>query len=133
MSRRFALLDDNQRLIEERLLALTRDLPGLVAEQICAAMVIGSVAAGAARDESDIDLILVRRTGEPKRADYDWWDAEVAPGLGPSRGVRFPVQPIVISRQALATSEPNLRHALRSGIVLWDPEGLFRDQSEARA
>lgn len=133
MSRRYAILDDNQQLLEGRLVDLQRRLPALVRERVCAAMVIGSVADGRARDGSDIDLVCVLDRGDPRRADYRWWDEEVQPRLGTHAGERFPVQPVIIARRSLATAEPHLRRALARGIPLWDPEGLFHDQPEPRA
>ena len=132
MSRRYAILDDNDRLLEQRLEVLRRVLPASVADRICAAMVIGSVAEGRAHDASDIDLLLVLRSGTPRRSDYAWWDTEVAPRFASDDG-RFPVSPLLVGRSALTTAEPNLRRALQSGIPLWDPERLFDDQPESRA
>jgi len=131
MPRRLAILDDNDRLLVRRLAELRRDIPAAVGDRICAAMVIGSVAEGRARDESDLDLLLVLRAGAPRRDDYRWWDTHVAPRLGSTS--RFPVSATFIGRDALATSEPNLRGALDAGIVLWDPEGVFGDESQPRA
>jgi predicted nucleotidyltransferase len=129
MERRYAILDDNQRLLEQRLASLKELLPPLIAGRACAAMVIGSVAQGTARDESDIDLLLVLRQGDPERSDYDWWDHEVLPHLGSLANRRFTVQPVIVGRPSLATGEPNLRRAMKIGIVLWDPDGIFHDQS----
>ena len=129
VQRRYALLDDNQRVLEARLVELARRLPTLVASRVCAAGVIGSVAEGCARDQSDLDVVLVLREGEPCRSDYEWWEAEVVPGLGSQEC--FPAAPVFIARSSLGTVEPNLRHALDRGIPLWDPEGRFRDESEA--
>lgn len=131
VSRRYALLDDNQRLLEARLEELVERLPGLVASRVCAASVIGSVAEGCARDQSDLDLVLVLREGEPRRSDYEWWESEVAPALGVQQ--RFPTSPVFIARTSLATIEPNLRRALDRGIALWDPEGRLHDESNPRA
>jgi predicted nucleotidyltransferase len=131
VQRRYAILDDNQRLIEERLELLRRVLPALVKPRVCAAMVIGSVAEGRARDASDIDLVLVLAEGDPRRSDYDWWDAKVQPMLTDAK--RFPVQPVFISRVSVRTSEPQLRRALDGGLCLWDLEGVFHDQPQARA
>lgn len=133
MPRRYAILDDNQGLLEERVDTLRRVLPELVAARVCAAMVIGSVAEGRARDESDIDLLLVLHSGTPQRSDYRWWDAEVKTRLGLAADRRFPVEPVIVGRDSLSTTEPNLRGALRTGIVVWDPEDVFDDQPEARA
>jgi len=130
MPRRYAILDDNQGELEARLEMLRHELPGLIAERACAAMVIGSIAEGRARDESDIDVVIVLRDRLPTRADYRWWDKEVAPLLATRR---FPVQPLVIARASLATTEPHLRRALDSGIALWDPEGCFHDERSSRA
>lgn len=127
MTRRLAILDDNQRVLEERLVALHATLPRLVGERVSAAMVIGSVADGRARDTSDVDLLLVLRHGLPRRSDYTWWDETVAPRLGMDEA-RFPIQPVIVGRAALARAEPHLAAALRHGIVVWDPEGLFDDQ-----
>lgn len=123
MQRRHAILDDNQRLLEKRLDDLRREIPPLVDERVKAAIVIGSVAEGRARDESDLDLVLVLREGEPRRADYRWWDEYVGPLL--PDGGRFPVQPIFIAEHSLKTDEPNLRAALRRGLPLWDPDGIL--------
>lgn len=125
MLRRLAILDDNQRCLEARLRDLRDRLPGLLAGKACAAVVIGSVAAGRARDESDIDVVVVLSQGLPSRSDYRWWDTAVAPGLGAPAGAPFPVQPLFIGRSALATTEPHLRQALDAGIPLWDPESLL--------
>lgn len=133
MSHRYAILDDNQRLLAERIARLRVELPDLICERMCAAMIIGSVAAGRARDESDIDLLLVLRQGSPRRTDYQWWDENVQARLLGGGPQRFPVQPLIISRQSLSTREPNLRSALDTGIPIWDPEALFHDQPEARA
>jgi hypothetical protein len=127
--RRYAILDDNDRLLDERLRGLARVLPPLARTRVVAANVIGSVAEGRARDGSDIDLVLVLDQGDPERGDYSWWDREVAPRLAIDGG-RFPVQPLFVARAALETREPHLAGALRGGIALWDPEGLFGDQSE---
>ena len=70
VARRLAILDDNQALLERRLARLAPALPGLVAQRVCAAMVIGSVAEGRARDGSDIDLLLVLARGTPRRQDH---------------------------------------------------------------
>jgi hypothetical protein len=129
-ARRYAILDDNQRELETRLAMLRQTLPGLIAARACAAMVIGSVAEGRAGDASDIDVVVVLREGVPARADYRWWDGEVAPRLA---AARFPVQPLVIGRASLGTAEPHLRRALDGGIPLWDPEGCFDDERAARA
>ena len=129
MSRRYAILDDNQKWLEARLETLRRELPGRIAARACAAMLIGSVAAGRAGDESDIDVVIVLRDGTPTRADYRWWDEEVAPRFAAGR---FPVQPVIIGRASLATTEPNLRRAIDRGIPLWDPEGCFDDQRTSR-
>ena len=131
MPRRYAILQDNDELLEKRLEELRRELPALISERICAAAVIGSVAEGRARDGSDIDLLLILRAGTPTRGDYVWWDRVVASRLAWARA-RFPLQPVLVGKTALATTEPNLRRALRSKLVLWDPEGLFDDQPEAR-
>jgi hypothetical protein len=128
--RRYAILDDNQRDLEGRLEALRRALPGLISRRACAAMVIGSVADGTAGDASDIDVVVVLREGAPTRADYRWWDDEVAPHLP---GGRFPVQPVIIARASVRTAEPHLRRALATGVPLWDPEECFHDQRASRA
>ena len=127
--RRYAILDDNDRLLDERLRRLARALPSLARPRVVAANVIGSVAEGRARDGSDIDLVLILGEGSPERGDYSWWDRDVEPRLA-SDGGRFPVQPLFVARAALDTREPHLAAALRGGIPLWDPEGLFSDQSE---
>ena len=127
VTRRLAILDDNQRLLEERLAELRATLPRLVSERMSAAMVIGSVAEGRARDASDLDLLVVLRHGLPRRSDYSWWDESVAPRLGVDE-FRFPVQPVIVGRSALTTADPQLARALHQGIVVWDPEGLFHDQ-----
>jgi predicted nucleotidyltransferase len=133
MKRRLAILDDNHERLKQRLTALRRLLPPLVQGRACAAIVIGSVAEGRARDASDIDVVIVLSVGEPRRADYRWWDAHVAPGLDEPADGRFPVQPIIIARASLATDEPHLRTALANGICLWDPEHLVHDKPEAAA
>ena len=131
MRRRYAILQDNDELLDKRLEELRHALPPLVSDRVCAVAVIGSVAEGRARDGSDVDLLLILRAGTPSRGDYVWWDGAVASRLPPV-GARFPLQPVFVGRTALATTEPNLRRALRSKLVLWDPEALFNDQSEAR-
>jgi hypothetical protein len=128
---RYAILDDNQQVLEERVRALRQLLPPLVHDRVCAILVIGSVAEGRARDGSDIDILLVLRDGSPRRADYTWWEDVVAPSLA-NLGRAFPIQPVFIARTSLATSEPHLRSALGSGFPLWDPEGIFDDQLESR-
>jgi predicted nucleotidyltransferase len=133
MQRRYALLDDNQRLLEECIGRLRTQLPALIVERMCAATIIGSVAEGRARDQSDIDLLLVLRSESPRRADYRWWDEYVQPRLNVGGTPRFPVQPLIIGRESLATEEPHLRRALATGLPLWDPERLLHDQPEARA
>jgi predicted nucleotidyltransferase len=65
VSRRLAILGDNQALLERRIEALRHVLPPVVRGRMCGAMVIGSVAEGRARDESDIDLLLVLDRGVP--------------------------------------------------------------------
>lgn len=132
MKRRYAILDDNQTILAEKLSELGRLLPALLAPRICAALVIGSVAAGQAHDVSDVDLLLILDRGSPRRSDYDWWEAVVSPRLGVLAGRPFAVQPVIVGRDALHTTEPHLRQALRAGIPVWDPKGLFDDQSEAR-
>ena len=133
MARRHAILDDNDERLARRLDALRQCVPSLIGSRACAAMVIGSVAEGRARDGSDIDLVVVLREGEPRRGDYRWWDVLVAPGLDEPADGRFPVQPLIIARASLATDEPHLHEALATGIPLWDPERLFHDQPEAAA
>jgi predicted nucleotidyltransferase len=133
MHRRYAILDDNQRLLERRIEDLRRVLPDALAGKCCAAMIIGSASEGRARDASDLDLLVVLADGGPRRSDYDWWEREISPRLPSARDGRFPVQPIVIGQSALATTEPNLRRAMRRGLAVWDPEGLFGDEPEARA
>lgn len=129
---RLALLDDNERLLQRRLEDLKARLPPLIEARCCAAMVIGSVARGEAHDRSDMDVLVVLREGLPRRSDYDWWERSVAPRLGALAARPFPVEPLIVGRSALATSEPNLREALASGIRLWDPEGVLDDQPAAR-
>jgi hypothetical protein len=131
MARRHAILPDNDEVLEARIAALRAELPGLIGERACAAMVIGSVADGRAHDRSDIDVLLVLRDGSPRRSDYAWWDAVIAPRLV-TPDARFPVSPVFVGRTALATAEPHLRRAIDTGIALWDPEGVFDDQSEPR-
>jgi hypothetical protein len=133
MARRYAILDDNDAWLGQRLAVLRRVLPPLIASRACAAVVIGSVAEGRARDGSDIDVVIVLREAEPRRGDYRWWDAEVTPHLGEHPDGRFPVQPVIIARTSLRTQEPHLRAALANGIPLWDPERLFHDEPEAAA
>jgi len=133
MERRYALLDDNDRRVAHRLAALRSQLPPLVQDRICAAMVIGSVARGTAHDRSDIDLVLVLRTDTPRRSDYEWWDQRVAPVLQLEGGHDFLVSPLFVARSATATTEPHLSQALQTGIRVWDPEGIFDDQPEPRA
>ena len=111
MLRRYAILEDNDKLLEKRLEELRRTLPALISERIRAAAVIGSVAEGRARDGSDIDLLLILRAGTPTRGDYAWWDRAVASRLACTH-IRFPVQPVLVGKTALATTEPNLRRAL---------------------
>ncbi|MCW5890170.1 MAG: hypothetical protein KIT14_06420 [bacterium] len=135
MGRRYAILEDNDRAIAGRLEALRTCLPALIADRVCAVMVIGSVSEGRARDHSDLDLLLVLRAGLPRRSDYTWWDVVVAPHLpvpaaGPSG---FPIAPVFVGRGAKSSAEPNLRRALEIGIPLWDPEGFFHDESRPRA
>ena len=127
MPPRFALLPDNDSLLAEHLDRLSACLPGLLAPRVAAAIVIGSVADGRARDASDIDVVLVLAVEEPRRAHYRWWETEVAPRL--PLAARFPVQPIFIGRGSVRTQEPTLRDALARGIRLWDPEGLLDDES----
>lgn len=127
----YALLADNDARIGARLERLRQRLPAVLPPKVCAAMVIGSVALGRARDASDIDLLLVLREGSPRRSDYAWWDEAVAPTLDLA-DAPFPVQPLFVSRASLHTEEPQLRAALQSGRPLWDPEGCFHDQPEAR-
>jgi predicted nucleotidyltransferase len=122
---RHAILDDNQAILERRIARLSSRLPELVGIRVVAAMVIGSVAEGRAGDQSDIDLLLVLREGAPARADYRWWDERVAASLPDRDDARFPVEPLFVGRSALRTNEPHLRNALRSGLPVWDPEGLF--------
>jgi hypothetical protein len=131
VTRRYAILDDNDAVLEERLAGLHSDLPPLVADRVCAIVVIGSVAEGRARDGSDIDLVLVLCEGTPRRGDYDWWDREVAPRV--DRGGKFRLQPVFVGKTALATTEPHLSRALKHGLVLWDPQALVDDQHETRA
>lgn len=133
MTRRLAILDDNDERLSRRLAALGRQLPALIGSRACAAIVIGSVAEGRARDGSDIDVLVVLREGSPRRDDYRWWDAHVAPGLDEEGDRRFPVQPVMIARASLATDEPHLRKALTTAIPLWDPEHLVDDKPEAGA
>src|SRR5262245_44384239 len=109
MSRRLAILDDNDDRLRQRLTELARVLPPLIAGRACAAMVIGSVAEGRARDTSDIDVVVVLAAGDPCRADYRWWAAHVDPGLNEPADGRFPVQPVIIARSSLDTHEPHLR------------------------
>ncbi len=129
---RLAILEDNDRLLRRRLEDLRARLPSLIEARCCAAMVIGSVARGEAGDRSDLDVLVVLREGLPRRSDYDWWERAVAPGLGALASAPFPVEPLIVGRPALTTTEPNLRDALASGIRLWDPEGVFDDQPAAR-
>lgn len=133
MNRRLAILDDNHERLTRRLATLREVLPPLIISRACAAIVIGSVAEGRARDASDIDVVVVLSVGEPRRDDYRWWDAHVAPGLDEAADGRFPVQPVIIARASLATDEPHLRTALANGIPLWDPEHLIDDEPEAAA
>jgi predicted nucleotidyltransferase len=133
MGRRYAILEDNQRLIEQRIVLLKDLLPALISDRVCAAMVIGSVAEGRARDESDLDLLLVLREGTARRSDYDWWDLEVLPGLDSVAQGRFPIQPVIIGRKSLTTREPHLRRAMEVGLVLWDPDHRFDDESRLGA
>ncbi|MFM7143834.1 MAG: nucleotidyltransferase domain-containing protein [Alphaproteobacteria bacterium] len=128
MNRRFAILDDNDRLLHARVESLADTLPAAVGERACAAMLVGSVAEGRARDDSDLDVLLVLRSGTPRRADYAWWDERIAPAVAFGDG-RFPVQPLFVSRGSLRTCDESLRHALDAGLPLWDPEGLFGDES----
>ncbi len=125
MTRRYAILDDNQRIVEERIAELRRTLSGLLAARMRAAWVIGRVADGRVRDESDIDLLLlVLREGTPRRSDYEWWNVAVVPGLGAGR---FPVEPTIIGSQSIATDEPNLsrsRKRLKAIAVLLDEEAF---------
>src|SRR5262245_27957164 len=130
MNRRLAILDDNHERLTQRLTALRRLLPPLINSRACAAIVIGSVAEGRARDTSDIDVVVVLSAGAPRRSDYGWWDAHVVPGLDEPADGRFRVQPVIIARASLATDEPHLRTALAGGIPLWDPEHLVDDESE---
>jgi len=123
VERRYAILDDNQRTLADRLAELHRLIPIVVGSRVKATIVIGSVAEGRARDGSDLDLLLVLRDGSPRRSDYDWWDAEIQPRL--PRSNRFPVQPIFVGEHSLATEEPHLRDALARGLSIWDPEGLL--------
>ncbi len=132
MEHRFAILDDNDRLLRSRLDALRSDLPGLVGERACAALLVGSVAEGRARDDSDVDVLLVLRSDSPKREHDAWWDRAIAPRLE-ADDRRYPIEPLFVARRSLRTSDPELRHALLVGIPLWDPEGLFGDESRPRA
>lgn len=125
MTRRLALLDDNQEILERRLSVLGTTLPPLVEARVCAVAVIGSVAEGRARDDSDLDLLLVLHEGSPRRADYTWWDEQVEPYLPYGSGLCFPVQPVIVGRDSLATCEPNLRAALQKALPLWDPQGIL--------
>jgi predicted nucleotidyltransferase len=62
MGRRLAILDDNDERLGRRLAVLQTLLPPLIEDRACAAMVIGSVAEGRARDASDIDVVVVLRS-----------------------------------------------------------------------
>lgn len=121
--RRLALLPDNDRFLRMELVKIQEDLPRLLGSKVAAALVIGSVAEGRAGDGSDVDLLLVLDEGMPRRADYRFWDEEVAPH---TRRFRFPIQPIFVARRSVRTSEPNLAAAIRRGILLWDRAGVFR-------
>ena len=131
MRRRYAILDDNQQALEERLSWLQSALPPLVRDRVAAVMVIGSVAQGRARDLSDIDLVMVLRDERPTREHYRWWDHTVSEQV--ASGARYPIQPLFVARTALDTDEPHLRTALAAGFHLWDPEHIFHDESESRA
>lgn len=123
VTRRHAILADNDQCLRERIAELRVRLPRHLTTKICAAMVIGSAAEGRAHDRSDLDLLLVLNEGSPRRGDYAWWDREVAPHV--ARPGPFPIHPVIVGRSALATREPNLRQALRRGLPLWNPEGVF--------
>ena len=67
--RRLAILDENDRLLRSRLRTLSESLPEMIGDRACAALLVGSVAEGRARDDSDMDVLLVLR---PK----DWTDKQ---------------------------------------------------------
>lgn len=76
MARRLALLDDNQEILEQRLSVLGTTLPPLVEARVCAIAVIGSVAEGRARDDSDLDLLLVPNLRAALESAVPLWDPE---------------------------------------------------------
>ncbi|MBI4601619.1 MAG: nucleotidyltransferase domain-containing protein [Planctomycetes bacterium] len=120
--RKLALLPDNDCRLREEISRIQRRLPRLLGEKVLAALVIGSVAEGKARDGSDVDVLLFLSEGPPRREHYRYWDRQIAPRM---RVCPFPIQPIFVSRASASTSEPNLAAAIRRGILLWDRGRLF--------
>src|SRR5262245_35527210 len=120
--RKLAVLPDNDLLLRRSLARIQKELSAFLEGKVAAGLVIGSVAEGIARDGSDIDLVLILQEGTPRRGHYQFWDRKVASRVAK---LPFPVQPIFLARESLRTTEPNLRAAIRKGIVLWDHAGLF--------
>ena len=82
-----------------------------------ALIVIGSVAADAWQPDSDLDLVWIYRGRRPRR----WWTELDLWGKGPVELVPFNMTQL---RRHFRQHNP-MAHALRSGIALYDPEGLL--------
>ena len=75
------MLPDNDAVLAERLDRLAACLPGLLAPRMAAAIVIGSVAEGRARDASDIDVVLESSEDVTPSSFYERSDAEEAKAM----------------------------------------------------
>jgi predicted nucleotidyltransferase len=90
-----------------------------VFDDLRAVAVFGSRARGTEHAGSDLDLLLVFGPGRlPRRSDYEAWDRDVEPRLGPLVSPHFVAWPETPERLGGLWREVS-----RDGVVLWEIDG----------
>ena len=108
----FGFSRQRRLLLEAELERFTAEMPPLGAERIC---LIGDVAKGQIRPDTDLELVLVQQTAEPFHRRADFWVTHLRPTVGTRFLVYTPDE-----FEELADSDPLLVETQAYGEVLFD-------------
>jgi predicted nucleotidyltransferase len=129
MSSRFTKVPSLGPLLDRQISELKRFLPHL--KEVKGILLSGSCARGEATYRSDIDLLIILENGPLNYSRVQQIRDNIEQGLiAQSKAdlldAPLPVQITVVLDSVFSTSEPAMRDALKSALILVNPEGTLK-------
>jgi len=116
--------------------ALRKECVDFYGKRLVSAAVFGSVARGAMRPDSDIDLLLVvdglPKGRMPRISEFDAIESRLEPILqkAAEHGVHTSLSPVFKTREELEYGSPLFLDMTDSVLILHDPDSVLRDYLE---